>query len=169
MDAITVLDNFIDETTCNFMVKKYDELFVDKQIFPDNRKVIINPKDLDIVNFLKTTLTQLRIVLNKHYYIRECYLSLYLPNSSMLPHIDYYEDEYKDSLGVLIYFNDNFDGGELIFSNYDYAYKPKKGSIIIFPCNNLQYKHGVKKVKNGKRYAMPLEITLKEHLAFYDI
>ena len=55
----------------------------------------------------------------------------------------------------VIYVNDDFIGGELHFPNIDITYKPKKGSLIVFPSDN-EYLHGVLPVGPGPtRYALP--------------
>lgn len=36
---------------------------------------------------------------------------------------------------IIIYLNDNFEGGELLFPVQNFKIIPRKGSIAIFPCN----------------------------------
>lgn len=55
----------------------------------------------------------------------------------------------------VIYVNDDFTGGELHFPNIDITYRPKKGSLIVFPSSE-EYLHGVLPVGPGPtRYALP--------------
>lgn len=61
---------------------------------------------------------------------------------------------YKYNVSVLVYPNDNYDGGEITFPDYDIVLKPKAGDLIIFPGNSY-YKHTVEIVKSGIRYTMP--------------
>lgn len=63
-------------------------------------------------------------------------------------------DFYKYNVSVLMYPNDNYTGGEITFPDYDLIFKPKAGSMIIFPGNGA-YKHTVERVKTGTRYTMP--------------
>jgi hypothetical protein len=63
-------------------------------------------------------------------------------------------DFYKYNVSVLMYPNDNYTGGEITFPDYDLVFKPKAGSMIIFPGNGA-YKHTVERVKTGTRYTMP--------------
>jgi hypothetical protein len=61
---------------------------------------------------------------------------------------------YKYNISVLVYPNDNYDGGEITFPDYGIVLKPKAGDLIIFPGNSY-YKHTVEVVKSGIRYTMP--------------
>ena len=61
---------------------------------------------------------------------------------------------YKYNVSVLVYPNDNYDGGEITFPDYGVVLKPKAGDLIIFPGNSY-YKHTVETVKSGIRYTMP--------------
>lgn len=55
---------------------------------------------------------------------------------------------------TIIYINDNYNGGELFFSNKDIEIKPKPGSLIIFPGTG-EFNHGVKHVQAGPiRYVL---------------
>lgn len=168
MDKIKILNNFVDDKTCDYMVNVYKTIFKDKtKTPPDNRRMIRNSPHLEIVSFLKTYIKKLSNTLGNTYYVRDLLLSIYEEGSYLPSHIDFIEEEYFDSLGVLFYFNDNFTGGEIYFSELNYKYKPQKGSVLIFPCNNPEYKHGVTKVTSGIRYTMPIEITLKEEYKIY--
>lgn len=57
-------------------------------------------------------------------------------------------------LSVVMYLNDDYDGGEIEFRQSNVKIKPEAGSIIFFPSNFL-YIHEVMKVSNGTRYALP--------------
>lgn len=68
--------------------------------------------------------------------------------SVMFPHEDYGVPLRPKYTGLL-YFNDNYEGGELAFPKENISIKPKAGSIIIFPSF---FVHEVKLLKNGTRY-----------------
>lgn len=57
-------------------------------------------------------------------------------------------------LSAVMYLNDNYEGGEMIFQNSGISIKPEAGSIIYFPSNFL-YIHEVAEIKEGTRYSMP--------------
>jgi hypothetical protein len=55
---------------------------------------------------------------------------------------------------TIIYINDNYNGGELFFTNKDIEIKPKPGSLIVFPGTN-EFNHGVRHVQAGPiRYVL---------------
>ena len=77
---------------------------------------------------------------------------------------DYENDTYESQLqrfpylwsghlSILTYLNDEYEGGELYFPELDYAVRPKKGMIIMFP-GNLHYVHGVAPITSGVRYTL---------------
>lgn len=169
IDEIVVLDNFIDDETCDRMIKFYDKAFINKVPLGDGRKVFKNPDLPEAISFLETYLPQLNIQLGARHHIREVFLSLYEAGSFTPAHIDSIDEKLKDSLVVLFYFNDDFEGGEIYFTELNKAYKPVKGQVIYFPCNNLKYKHGVLKILSGKRYILLMELTLNNELKVYDL
>lgn len=57
-------------------------------------------------------------------------------------------------LSVLLYLNDDYEGGEIEFRHSDLVIKPDPGSVLFFPSNFL-YVHEVHPVTKGPRYALP--------------
>ena len=49
--------------------------------------------------------------------------------------------------------NDDFEGGELQFKEFDLKIKPEAGDIIVF-CSGFPYMHQVAPVTMGIRYAV---------------
>jgi len=60
------------------------------------------------------------------------------------PHRDY---------SSVLYLNDDFEGGETYFPDYNYCITPKTGKLIIFK-SGAEHIHGVKEITSGKRYTM---------------
>lgn len=58
-------------------------------------------------------------------------------------------------LSLIIYLNDDYEGGELFFKNFDLTIKPKSGSVLCFPSSFI-YLHEVKKITSGSRYSYPV-------------
>jgi hypothetical protein len=66
----------------------------------------------------------------------------------------HYDGEYPGiKYGAIIYLNDNFEGGELFYSNLNYLYKPKAGDIVIHPASE-KYTHDVYPLISGNRYTL---------------
>jgi predicted 2-oxoglutarate/Fe(II)-dependent dioxygenase YbiX len=79
----------------------------------------------------------------------------YAAGSVMTAHIDGYsyvkdgENEVRPIFTIILYINDDYEGGEIHFPNENVAIKPDAGSVLIFPSNLL---HEVKTVISGNRY-----------------
>jgi hypothetical protein len=54
---------------------------------------------------------------------------------------------------ALTYLNDDYEGGEIYFPDYDLEIKPLPGELIFFP-GTQHYMHGVREVLSGNRYAL---------------
>jgi hypothetical protein len=70
----------------------------------------------------------------------------------MNPHNDWHDDN-GCRYGIVIYINENFDGGEIYYPNKGIYMKPGKGLAVIHPASE-EYLHGIKEVTRGTRYAM---------------
>jgi Rps23 Pro-64 3,4-dihydroxylase Tpa1-like proline 4-hydroxylase len=67
----------------------------------------------------------------------------------------YHNDDcftYPRSLSIIIYLNDDYEGGEINFRFFDKIYKPKSGDILLFS-SAFPYMHEVKPVTKGYRNA----------------
>jgi len=71
-------------------------------------------------------------------------------------HLPAHQDQGISSrvLSVLLYLNDDYEGGEIEFTHSKIKFKPKSGSVLFFPSNFL-YVHEVYPVTKGPRYALP--------------
>ncbi len=56
-------------------------------------------------------------------------------------------------LSILIYLNDDFEGGEIAFPNFGVQFRPKRGLLIAFP-SDRRYIHTARTVTSGTRYAI---------------
>jgi Rps23 Pro-64 3,4-dihydroxylase Tpa1-like proline 4-hydroxylase len=60
----------------------------------------------------------------------------------------------------VIYLNDNYEGGEIEFANFDIKIKPIKNSMVLFP-SNYPYMHIAHQVNSGVRYAINIFLEYK--------
>ena len=56
-------------------------------------------------------------------------------------------------LSLLLYLNDDFDGGELHFCKFNFRLRPRAGTVVIFPSDH-RYMHQAETVTRGVRYAI---------------
>lgn len=56
--------------------------------------------------------------------------------------------------GAVIYLNDDYEGGHIYFPEHNVDFKPKAGTLVFFPSNNM-YIHGVREITKGVRYTSP--------------
>jgi len=83
------------------------------------------------------------------------HIAKFSDGDSMHQHFDV---SRPNDIATLIYINDNYEGGEIFFPEYDLFIKPESGDLVTFP-DNEKFVHGVKKVINGDRYTMPRWFT----------
>ena len=58
------------------------------------------------------------------------------------------------TLSVVMYLNDDYEGGEISFPQVGVTIKPEAGSAVFFP-SNFVFTHQVAEMKSGIRYALP--------------
>lgn len=63
-------------------------------------------------------------------------------------------------LSIILFINDEFEGGDLVFPELKIRIRPEPGMMICFPSNH-QYIHGVEPVTKGKRYSIVTWATIK--------
>jgi predicted 2-oxoglutarate/Fe(II)-dependent dioxygenase YbiX len=72
-------------------------------------------------------------------------------------HTDHSMTKSTRHLSVIINLNDNYEGGDLIFTNQKEKeikrLKLGKGSIVFFP-SNFMYPHGIQPITKGTRYSI---------------
>jgi hypothetical protein len=81
----------------------------------------------------------------------------YYHGSYMGPHVDSTDktENKFPTLSMVIYFNDNYEGGNIAFPNQSIDIKPKAGSVLVFPSYE-PYIHDPKAVTNGTKYMSPV-------------
>lgn len=55
--------------------------------------------------------------------------------------------------GVIIYLNDDYEGGQLFYPKFNYYITPKAGMLAMHPGDEL-HEHGVTEVQKGSRYTV---------------
>jgi hypothetical protein len=73
----------------------------------------------------------------------------YKEGTFMPYHEDSVHRQYGGGFTALLYLNEDYIGGELFFKNKNIKFKPTKGSLIIFPGNEI---HEILLLEKGDRY-----------------
>lgn len=92
--------------------------------------------------------------ITKNYTLRR-----YRTGGNMGAHIDKNIDNPKNSMDwtALIYLDDDYEGGQLVFDNLGYELKPEAGSVVFFPCLET---HSVREIVSGTKSYIFLFIHL---------
>jgi Rps23 Pro-64 3,4-dihydroxylase Tpa1-like proline 4-hydroxylase len=142
------------------------------------KKHINLPKNLLLDNNLnKKTLYVINAIKEAHYLCSDTYtkvlnikkpttinhyaINKYFPGESMGLHVDSYENSNEKRFTILIYLNDDYEGGEIEFPNQNIKFKPKAGSALIFPTQE-PYAHKSYDVLDGFKYFVLGEFGLEE-------
>ncbi len=122
----------------------------------------LTPSNFFYFNFIKHEIERLLLhykgkfplLVNKK--IDKIDLLKYEPGGKYNVHLDDTTDSPR-SLSVIMNLNDDYVGGDLIFTDQKYSeiksFKLTKGSIVFFP-SNFMYPHGIKPITKGKRYSI---------------
>ena len=82
----------------------------------------------------------------------------WFPGMSQPPHSDDMTDtDIKGfshrAFGSIIYLNNDYEGGQTYYPNFNFFIKPEPGMLAVHP-GNPEHLHGVTEVKNNTRYTI---------------
>lgn len=97
------------------------------------------------------------IINMNHFYIRKW---SYEKNAYMGKHFDGQDGDSTLAFSMVLYLNDDYEGGEISFPNQNITIKPKSGSLIMFP-SQMPYIHEVLPFKNKDRYTVSINLNLR--------
>lgn len=173
-DNIFLYEDFLDDTEMSLLLKlardaeesDWQEVYIkegeelDKDSdrykeyirFKNNwNKTTLVPNDLTIFDSIRDKI--INIIDPKLNITKELYRIKRLPQHRS---IDVHYDSVMDfslKSGVVLYLNDDFEGGEIFYPEFNFSYKPKANSLIIHPAGQL-YRHGVNEVIGNTRYSL---------------
>lgn len=84
-------------------------------------------------------------------------INRYNTSAYMGPHVDSTDKTVSKAptISIVIYINDNYEGGELSFPEQNITIKPEAASMVIFP-SYPPYYHDPKPVTSGDKYMSPV-------------
>lgn len=89
----------------------------------------------------------------------------WLPGNKQEPHADKQLNDGRPNpfplydINSIIYWNDDFEGGEFYYPEHGLEYPIKSGMAVAHP-GDINYLHGVKEVKSGTRWTTPSFYTI---------
>lgn len=83
------------------------------------------------------------------------HIARFSPGAGMHEHFD---STKPNDIATLIYINNDYEGGEIYFPDYQIFIKPSAGDLVCFP-DTPDFVHGVKPVLDGIRYTLPRWFT----------
>jgi predicted 2-oxoglutarate/Fe(II)-dependent dioxygenase YbiX len=161
--GIVIVNNFIDNKTCLEIVKQFDELKQDPDEYgtkdTDMIKVIVNPKIETIKNVLLNILNNAQEFYSKQLYISEFRISSYKKGYSMGLHNDSVTHKEPFIASAVLYFNNDFTGGDILFPYRNFKHSPVIGDLVIFDSKNNKNLHSVETTTSGIRYSSAIWMT----------
>lgn len=176
---IIEVPNFLTNDECNMIIEMSTNNLEDSYIYEGETDSLNHDtrkskqcwlRDDD--PFINTISDRIKSLTNSHNkYIEDMQVVNYQPGGFFVPHYDACEPREDNKshcdrmnvggpryLTVLIYLNDDFEGGETIFPNINKSVKPEKGKAVIFENvdeNGViieQAKHGGQPVTKGQKW-----------------
>lgn len=144
-DGIYEVENFINEKKSeniySFLKNKDDSEwsgeFSEVLTLDTQSSYILNVINIKLLNFLEEELKSTGFNFHR------------IKKDRFLPKHKDIEGNKNVCLGLVIYFNENYEGGEIFYNDLEIKIKPKKYSMLMHQSN---INHEVLKVEDGTRY-----------------
>ena len=178
LSRILVSENFLSLEECTFLIELYDrysELAPSKDYSGRPLLHYYNLLDVDSHSASRVHGVSLQCkekteigLRTPELFVESVFLGCLWPGDSYIPHADNQRREHgrwlpnhtpQRDYTALVYLNDNFTGGELVFPDRDIVIIPKSGLFVGFPSNH-QFVHAVPNVLSAKRYSLPVWFTM---------
>ena len=159
-----ILENIIPEPVCDqfiFNLKK-----IPPQSITNNKiregYVLESPREEEKAYSLMQQLNALHVrqVFPTRMENLDCVITRFDKGGFLAVHADneiYQNGNWERSNGkevtILVFLNDDYVGGEIIFPNQDVAIKAKKGTMIMFPSNH-EYIYGMQPILQGTSFIL---------------
>jgi len=125
---------------------------------------ILSRINLDIYNLIDKYIIKMQWFLEDEFKVqlsvRPPVIIRWFPGLEQKPHADKQLNDGSPNpfptydINSLIYYNSDFEGGELYYPQHDLVVKPEPGLAVAHP-GDINYLHGVKMVTKGQRYTTP--------------
>ena len=115
----------------------------------------------DFINLVSLYTKKLKNEINKDIYVHSSAIVKYNAGDSMDLHSDIQKGCEDDIIGMIVYFAEDYTGGEIVFPYQDpiLEIKAPRAMAITYPVHGEENMHYIKKVTSGIRYAMTFCFT----------
>lgn len=154
-----IYNGFVEDRDCQIMIERLEYLCNTGKVIKkeDGRIQIINLDDPVLQGFANKYYHKAIKLLKDDFKKYNGYVSTkYVQGVGMSTHLD---SEPDGEMGVLMYLNSDYEGGEFIYTSPDgteHSIKANRGDMIYCPS---WYPHGVNKVISGTRYFFTVSLV----------
>jgi hypothetical protein len=154
-EGIVEIPNFLSKDCCqeiiNYVVSFPEELWLKKDSENWDGRILSDFQDVKFNLLRRNVGDKIQNLFDSYYQIVNNYTTIQriLPNTNGL-------SEHRDNIndpdvkyGLVLYYNEDYTGGEIEYSEIGISYKPREGSLII---HRGEYLHKVNPVVSGIRY-----------------
>lgn len=152
---IHIITDFISEEDASSLIKLSAKLSPDDTPGQWNEMIFAQPEVSAIIN--KYTDKVVETINNKFKVASKLCGGAYLVRWGSGKKMDLHVDDLgsgENHLSAVLYINEDYSGGNIVFPTHNLHIKPKRFELIIFP-GNLNYAHEVTEVISGTRFTVP--------------
>jgi hypothetical protein len=166
-----VLENFIDYDDCKLAIEYLNKKQEKNKLLSsemDNRLFEWNPKSSECLYLIKKYSAKIFDAYNLDYnlYTHVAFLVKYDVGSFAPLHSDIMDERCtEDKLSLVLYFNDDYVGGDIYFPKLEKQYHPSKGTALAYEADNPNFDHGVNKIEKGTKYILAFCFTKNKSLS----
>jgi len=153
--GIVEIPDFLSKKYCqeivDYIVSFPEDLWLKKESESWDGRILSDFQDVKFNRLRRNVGDKIENLFESYYQIVNNYTTIQriLPNTNGL-------SEHRDNIndpdvkyGLVLYYNEDYNGGEIEYSEVGISYKPRQGSLII---HRGEYLHKVNPVVSGTRY-----------------
>ena len=173
-----IIQNYLDDQTCDMIINQTNQKQAIQATVQDSKdpsKVVVSKQrqndiyDVDNLNMdVEAEFKKLFRGPVRDYYSREIeyfekpnllkykpggFYAFHADSDNWYPETKEWKKRINRDISLLLYLNDNFTGGEIVFPNFNFKLQPKKGMLICFPSDH-RYIHKAEVTTSGERYVI---------------
>jgi Rps23 Pro-64 3,4-dihydroxylase Tpa1-like proline 4-hydroxylase len=164
-----VMTNFLEPADINYAIKFVDFLELKNVLWGQDNLRVYNCEYGEAIYFAQKYSQKLFESYNllTGIYVHCLGFIKYNPGDLMGVHTDKMDEECSECvLSAVMYLNNDYKGGEIVFPRLVKSYHPEPGTCVSYPSLWPSFDHGVNMVVEGTRYALAWCFTSNPDKAF---